>query len=157
MNKKKIKKTAIIVLACMAVGGAGVFFYYRYKFRDLTRYAERLLEIELKDCIETAEGDVKVCDWWGNEYSHIKLKVKDGEEENVVNVFKKRCGTENRYSPNRIIPGYSGHRFAKEIKDGEIQFLTGVFMEGKGGVKTRDILIYIVLVREGQMYIYVMG
>lgn len=156
MKKKKIKKIFIIVLACMIAGGIFMFLNYRYKYNNLTRYMERLLDIELKDCIENAEGEVKISGWI-HEFSKIKLKVKDGEEENAVSILKKRCGSRNLYGPDCIIPGYRGHQFAKEIKDGEIQFLCGVSMDGKGGVKTRDISIYVVVDREGQMYIYVMG
>lgn len=152
--KKKIKSVAVVITVCIAVGGV-MFWNFQYKNQDLKKYTERLLNISLEDCMETAEGEVEI-DIMGEEFSLIKFRVKDGEEEKAVSIFKDRCGMKNYYDPSQPLPGYCGHRFAKEIKEGEILFLSSVSMEGRWA-KTRFIEIYVVLDEKGQMYIYVMG
>ncbi len=55
-----------------------------------------------------------------------------------------------------IMPGYQGHEFATEIKNGDIQYIFETFMEGKRA-KTRSIMIYVVYDDNKRMCVYIMG
>ena len=81
--------------------------------------------------------------------------VMSYSEEEALNIVQNRNGEPFDIS-DTIIPGYQGHPFAAEIKNSDIQYIFGIFMEGKRA-KTRSIRIYVVYNEKGQMYIYVMG
>ncbi|MDE7062789.1 MAG: hypothetical protein K2O73_06055 [Lachnospiraceae bacterium] len=134
-----------------------LFVSYDNKNRDLTAYTdfitytEKLLNIEWQGCIETAVGDVKVADW--EEYANIRLKVKEGAEETVINILKDRCGQGFDFS-SHTIPGYQGHKLAEELRNSDIQSIWKVFMEGRR-VKTRCVYIYVTQDNAEGMYVYI--
>ncbi|MDE7434816.1 MAG: hypothetical protein K2N01_03185 [Lachnospiraceae bacterium] len=152
--KKRIAMCGVAIVGAVLLY---LFVCYDNKNRDLTAYTdfiaytEKLLNIEWQDCIETAVGDVKVADW--EEYANIKLKVKEGAEEKVINIIKDRCG-KSRDVSSHTIPGYQGHELADELRNSDIQAIWNVFMEGKR-VKTRCVYIYVTLDNEGGMYVYI--
>lgn len=155
MKKKRMKRIIAFFLVFIIAGGIFMFLSFRYKYRDLTVYTERLLDIELKDYIETAEGEVKNTGFIGwEEYATFKLKVKAGEEKNVLNIFKNRCGKGVDLT-TYVMPGHMGHEFVTEIKKSDIQFVWEVMMEGKRA-KTRVVMIYAVLDKNGRMYVYLL-
>lgn len=150
--RKKIFILLIIIIVGTAVMAA--FFCRRNKYKDLRVYTEKLLEIEWNDCIESATGNVekKIGE---EENAYIKLEVKEGYEEEVLNILRNSFGKPFDLSLV-IVPGYQGHEFATEIKNGNLQYVFEIAMEGKRA-KTRSIDIYVVYDENNRMHIYIMG
>ena len=150
MRKSKLIFLIAIIIVVTVI--LTVLFCRESKYKDLRVYTEKLLEIEWNDCIETATGDVerKIGE---EENAHIKLKVREGYEEDVLNIlqnsFGKPLDTTIRY-------GYQGHEFATELENSNIQYIFATAMEGKRA-KTRAIRIYVVYDENDRMYIYIMG
>ena len=152
-----MRKRMFILLIIVIVAGCAImtmFFWRRHIYNDLCGYTEKTLDIEWKDCIASAVGDVEA-NWGEEEYAHIKLEVQEGCEEEVLDIIQSRCGESFDLS-RTIIPGYQGHEFAMEIKNSDIKYIFYVSMEGKW-VKTRSIRIYVVYDENGKMYVYIMG
>lgn len=150
------KNILIFILAIIILGGAvvTVLFCRRNKYKDLCAYTENLLKIEWNSCIESATGDVKI-EMGEEEWANIRLEVKRGYEEDMLNIVRDRFGKPLDLS-HTIVPGYQGHEFATEIKNRDIQYLFETSLEGKRA-KTRNIMIYVTYDEKGQMYIYIMG
>lgn len=151
-----MRKKIFILLTIIIVVGAvmAAFFCRNNKYKDLRVYTEKLLEIEWNDCIETATGDVKR-KIGEEENAHIKLEMKEGYEEKVLNILRNSFG--KPFDPSLVIvPGYQGHEFATEIKNGDLQYVYEIAMEGKRA-KTRSIDVYVVYDENNRMYIYIMG
>ncbi|MBD5537830.1 MAG: hypothetical protein HDQ99_19700 [Lachnospiraceae bacterium] len=151
-----MRKKIFILLIIIIVGGAvmTVFFCRKNKYKDLRVYTEKLLEVEWNDCIETATGDVER-EMWEEDWANIKLGVKEGYEEDVLNILRNSFGEPSDIS-RVIVPDYQGHEFAAEIRNGDLQYIFKIYMEGEWA-KTRNIRIYVVYDEKGQMYIYIMG
>ena len=151
-----MKKRIFIFLIIIIVGGAVMtaFFCRKNRYKDLCVYTEKLLEIKWNDCIETATGDVKR-KIGEEEHAYIKLEVKVGCEEDVLNIVRNSFGEPFDLSWV-IVPDYQGHEFAAEIKNGDLQYVFEIFMEGKRA-KTRSIDVYVVYDENNRMYVYIMG
>ena len=152
MRKSKLIFLMAIIIAGVAIMAA--FFCRESKYKDLHVYTEKLLEIEWNDCIESATGYVerKIGE---EENAYIKLGVKEGYEEDVLNILRNSFGEPFDLSWV-IVPGYQGHEFAAEIKNGDLQYVFEIFMEGKRA-KTRSIDVYVVYDENNRMYVYIMG
>ena len=148
-----MRKRIFILLIIIIVGGAvmAAFFCRESKYKDLRVYTEKLLEIKWNDCIETAIGDVEIV--YGEEVAHVKLEVKIGYEEEVLSIVENRF---RQSLEQYIIPPWQGHEFIEEVKNGNIQYVSRMAMDGKR-IKTRNIEIYVVYDENNRMYIYVMG
>ena len=145
-----MKKRIFIFLIIIIVGGAVMtaFFCRKNRYKDLCVYTEKLLEIKWNDCIETATGDVKR-KIGEEEHAYIKLEVKVGCEEDVLNILRNSFGK----SLDPIIRySYQGHEFAAEIRNGALQYVFEIFMEGKRA-KTRNVKIYVVYDENNRMCI----
>lgn len=137
--------TAIIMCGCNASKADEV--------NDMVLYADELLDLKFDDFIEFSEGEILKES--NGENARIKLKLIKGMEnaaiEYVGQKYKLRP-TVDDYS----VPGYRGHKYADEIKAGEIKAITGTFLNSKDSKKTRQISIYFVKKAE-ETYIYIMG
>ena len=152
-----MRKSKLIFLMAIIIAGVAImtaFFCRESKYKDLRVYTEKLLEVEWNDCIETATGDVER-EMWEEDWANIKLGVKEGYEEDVLNILRNSFGEPSDIS-RVIVPDYQGHEFAAEIRNGDLQYIFKIYMEGKWA-KTRNIRIYVVYDEKGQMYIYIMG
>ena len=122
-----MKKIGItICIAGLIIGGIfmTLFIYQKYKFKDLKRYTEKLLNIEWGDCITKSWGDIKINGLFDGEYAHIKLEVRKGDDEKALGALQKKYKGEYDIS-TYALPGYRGHPYASEIKDSDIQFIYG--------------------------------
>ena len=148
MRKSKL----VFLIAIIIVGTVilTVLFCKESKYKDLRVYTEKLLEIEWNDCIETATGDVER-EMWEEDWANIKLGVKEGYEEDVLNIVRNRFGKPFDLS-HFIMPGYQGHEFVAEIKNDNIQYIFEISIKGKID-KTRSIMIYVVYDENDRMYI----
>lgn len=116
---------------------------------ELCAYTEELLEIEWNDYMESAAGDVVESEY-DEEFAQIKLEVKQGYEEEVINILQNRF-TIRTSSEAPPLP-----KSAEEIKNGDLRYVFSTFMEGKRA-KTREIAAYVVYDESGKMYVYIMG
>ncbi|MDE5801774.1 MAG: hypothetical protein K2I22_02525 [Lachnospiraceae bacterium] len=116
---------------------------------ELCTYTEELLEIEWSDCMESAAGDVVESEYY-EEVAQIKLEVKQGYEEEVINILQ------NRFIIPSEAPPLPKSEFSEEIENGDVRYVFSVFMEGKRA-KTREIIAYVVYDESGKMYVYIMG
>lgn len=149
-----MRKSKLIFLMAIIIAGVAImtaFFCRESKYKDLRVYTEKLLEIKWNDCIETAIGDVEIV--YGEEVAHVKLEVKIGYEEEVLSIVENRF---RQSLEQYIIPPWQGHEFIEEVKNGNIQYVSRMAMDGKR-IKTRNIEIYVVYDENNRMYIYVMG
>ena len=151
-----MRKKIFIFLIIIIAGGVimAAFFSRLSKYKDLCAYTEKLLKIEWNDCIEAATGNVEI-GIGKDDYAYVKLEVKEDYEEDVLNIVRKRFGKPLDLS-RFVMPGYQGHEFTTEIKNGDIQYIFETFTEGKR-VKTRSIMIYVVYNENDRMYVYILG
>ena len=116
---------------------------------ELCAYTEELLEIEWIDCMESAAGNVEESEY-NEEVAQIKLEVKWGYEEEVINILQ------NRFMISPQAPPLPKSEFTEEIENGDVRYVFSTFMEGKRA-KTREVAAYVVYDEKGKMYVYIMG
>ncbi|MBD5479471.1 MAG: hypothetical protein HDR14_09295 [Lachnospiraceae bacterium] len=116
---------------------------------ELCAYTEELLEIDWSDYMESAAGNVEKSEY-DEEFAQIQLEVKQGYEEEVINILQNRF-TIRTSSEAPPLP-----KSAEEIENGDLRYVFSTFMEGKRA-KTREITAYVVYDESGKMYVYIMG
>lgn len=150
--RKKI--VIFIIIFIISVGGIFMFQLWRQANinSDLGAYAENLLDVQWKEYIEDATGEILTDE---EEYALLKLKVKEGCEQEIIDILYTRCGKSIDVS-SFVMPGYKEHIYAMELKELDILYIFTIAMDGKK-VKTRSVTIYIANDDRNQMYIYVFG
>lgn len=154
MSRKRIVKITLILI--VLVGGivASIFIYQKNRYRDLVAYEENLLNIAMKECVESAVGEV-IARVGQEEYARARLEIKEGCEEEILKILTEVCGSMEDIS-NYTMPAFSNHELAIEMKNREI---LGIFFFLRKGevVMTRSWRIYVTVDENQKMYLYFFG
>lgn len=153
-NKMRKRILCLLVGAVIIAGIVAVSLSFRGRNQDLERYTEEILDINWGDCIEASTGKV-VPSLTEEEYAVIRFDVKQGCEQEVVDIIKEKCG-EPRDTATAPPGIFSMYDLGKELDEKEIQFYFSCFREGKR-VKTREIDIFVATDSTNKTYIYWFG
>ncbi|MBD5540605.1 MAG: hypothetical protein HDR00_05335 [Lachnospiraceae bacterium] len=123
-------------------------------YDDLERYTEEILDIDWGDCIEASTGKV-VPGLTEEEHAVIRFDVKQGCEQQVVDIIKEKCG-EPRDTATAPPGIFSMYDLGKELDEKEIQFYFSCFREGKKA-KSREFNIFVATDSTDKTYIYWFG
>lgn len=119
---------------------------------DIVVYVEEYLNLDFDGAIEKAEGEIK--SEHKEEYAYLKMKVSSGYEQQITDLLIDQYG-ESQNIDSFLVPGYAGHDYAQEIKDGKI---ISIFFDMRSAkhAKTRSVELYLVEY-DGVTYLYFMG
>lgn len=161
---KKICKNKI---SLVIIAGIIAFIIYNLIAKrdiDLVKYEEKLLGIEISEYVEKSDGRIineiiKVSidsdDYVESEYAIVKLKIKKNFKEEVIKIFDDNFSniTQSRVAP--YIKNPSDY-LQTEVKNSEPMYIYEVLLEGKKGLVTREINIYLIEEND-EMYVYIIG
>lgn len=148
------KNVVLVMILTIFVAGIFMFWLWRQKNlnSDLCAYTESLLDVQWKEYIEDVTGEILTDE---EEYALLKLKVKEGCEQEIIDILYTRCGKSIDVS-SFVMPGYKEHIYAMELKELDILYIFTIAMDGKK-VKTRGVTVYIANDDRNQTYIYIFG
>ncbi len=161
MNKKKTFITGVIIVCVLFVA----YLIYNNRYNNLlVKYEEDLLAIELEEYVEKSDGTIineiiKVSidsdDYVESEYAIVKLKIKKNFKEEVIKIFDDNFSniTQSRVAP--YIKNPSDY-LQTEVNNSEPMYIYEVLLEGKKGLVTREINIYLIEEND-EMYVYIIG
>ena len=156
MRKGK-KKIAIVAAVIVIAGIMAVLSSLWIRYHNLEKYAEKVLDIDWGDCIEASTGEIEHSFFSLTEEESviIKFTVKQGYEQEVVDILEERCGEpmDISYAPPGIFYMYE---LGKELEEREIQFYFACVKEGKRA-KSRWFEIFVATDDANRTYIYWFG
>lgn len=155
---KKDKKKIVIAAAVVVIADImTVLLSLWLRYHNLEKYAEKVLDIDWGDCIEASTGEIEhnFLSLTEEEHVIIKLTVKQGYEQEVMDILEKRCGEpiDISYAPPGIFYRYE---LGKELEEREIQFYFTCVKEGKKA-KSRWFEIFVAADDANRTYIYWFG
>ncbi len=153
-NKMRKRILCLLVGAVIIAGIMAVSLSFWGRNHDLERYTEEILDIDWGDCIEASTGKV-VPGLVEEEYAVIRFDVKQGCEQEVVDIIKEKCG-EPRDTATAPPGIFSMYDLGKELDEKEIQFYFSCFREGKRA-KSREFCIFVATDSTNKTYIYWFG
>ena len=153
-NKMRKRILCLLVGAVIIAGIVAVSLSFWGRNHDLERYTEEILDINWGDCIEASTGKV-VPSLTEEEYAVIRFDVKQGCEQEVIDIIKEKCG-EPRDTATAPPGIFSMYELGKELDEKEIQFYFSCFRGGKKA-KSREFNIFVATDSTNKTYIYWFG
>ena len=87
-------------------------------------------------------------------FGNVKIRVKTGKEEELLNVLQKKCGNYQIVAPNNV-PGYQDHQYAYELK--QMQNIRN-FEISKSGKTVKSDPVNIYIANQGNdTYLFIFG
>lgn len=124
------------------------------KYKDLVGYEEELLGIELSEYVDEAVGEI-ITHWEYEDYAKIRLKIKKGKEEKIVENLTNQF-REEKDIETYLKRGVDDEGLLSEMKTREVKHVYSIFMKGKRAM-TRCTYIYVTEDKNGTMYVYIFG
>ena len=121
MTRKKAALITGIICSIVMLGSMALYLHGYVRRSNLTEHVESMTGLSLKNLTMEEDGDIETAG--GEDYGHIRLKLKKGGIEDVK-VQLSAMGKTPLAEMKDNMPSYEEHRLAQDLKKDRLGLLS---------------------------------